>query len=441
MAIMPKGEYMEFLENYGIFLILIAVGAFLIMLVPMLLRVVVPTNEVHIVQTGRNDLSYGKDTTNGNTYFNWPTWIPLLGIQRTIMPVSVFALDLDNYEAYDQGRLPFMIDVKAFFRIHNSSVAAQRVSSFAELEEQLEAIVQGAVRTVLATNDIEEIMQGRGKFGDEFTREVEEHLANWGVSPVKNIELMDIRDANGSDVIKNIMAKKKSQIDMESRIEVAKNTQLAEISEVDSQREIELQRQEASQQVGLRTVENERRVQMAKEERDQLVNEQQKLTKEKEMEVVRVQNVKSAEINRDIELINADLGKQSAILDADGKLEATKKEAEGLRVKGEARASAEKSMLLAPVEAQTTLAREIGQNQGYQTYLVTIEQIKASQAVGMEQARAMANAEVKIIANSSSPSGGMNKVMDLFTSQGGQQIGAMIESFKNTTDVAKNILN
>jgi flotillin len=142
--------------------------SFLFLLFAFAWRRVVPTNEVHIVQTRKETISYGKGTGHGNTYYEIPSWIPRLGVSKIILPMSVFDLDLSGYEAYDKGRLPFVVDVKAFFRISESNVAAQRVSSFKELGDQLEAIVQGAVRTILAASDIEEIMQGRSKFGDEF---------------------------------------------------------------------------------------------------------------------------------------------------------------------------------------------------------------------------------------------------------------------------------
>ena len=70
---------------------------------------------------------------------------------------------------------------------------------------------------------IEEIMQERSKFGGAFTKEVDGQLTDWGVCTVKNIELMDIRDSEKSFVIQNIMKKKRSHIEMESRTEVAKN--------------------------------------------------------------------------------------------------------------------------------------------------------------------------------------------------------------------------
>ncbi|MEO6172524.1 MAG: SPFH domain-containing protein, partial [Arenimonas sp.] len=188
----------------------VAVVIFLTLFIALLLRRVVPTNEVHIIQSGKATVSYGKDHEAGNTYYEWPAWLPKIGIVKIVLPVSVFDGDLEAYEAYDKGRLPFVVDVKAFFRISDSNLAAQRVSSFDELRSQLHAILQGAVRTILASADIEEIMQGRSQFGEAFTREVETQLVNWGVSTVKNIELMDIRDSTGSHVIKNIMEKKKS---------------------------------------------------------------------------------------------------------------------------------------------------------------------------------------------------------------------------------------
>ena len=418
------------------------------------LRRVVSTNEVHIVQSSKRTTSYGKDTGNGNTYYEWPSSWPVFGITKSVFPVSVFDLDLLAYEAYDKGRLPFVVDVKAFFRINNSDVAAQRVASFEELNNQLRAVVQGAVRTILASNDIEEIMQGRSKFGDEFTKEVNGQLANWGVETVKNIELMDIRDNKGSEVIHNIMEKKKSHIEMESRSEVAKNKQLAAIAEIEAKKEVDLQSQSAQQTVGLRTIENQKQVALQDQARIQSVKEQERTTKEKEMAVLQVQNIRAAEIEKEVQIVkanqnrettvlvaqaakqtailNAEASKDTATLIAEGQLETTKRNAEGIALVGQAKADAEKAMQLAPVQAQITLAKEIGANESYQKYLVTIRQVEATQAVGMEQAKALMEADVKIISNTGSPSAGLTNVMDLFSSKGGTELGAMLEGLAQT---------
>lgn len=411
----------------GLFGLLVLTG-----FVALFLRRVVPTNEVHIVQSAKKTTSYGKDTGNGNTYYEWPSWLPVIGVTKGIMPVSVFDLDLNTYEAYDKGRLPFVVDVKAFFRVTESDVAAQRVASFDELLGQLQAIVQGAVRVILASNDIETILNGRSAFGAQFTEEVTEQLKNWGVSTVKNIELMDIRDSQGSAVIKNIMEKKKSHIEMESRTEVAKNKQAAAIAEIEAQKEIDLKAQTAKQDVGLRTTTAEREVALAQQQKIQAVSEQAKTTKEKEMAVLQVEHVRKSEIARQTALIKAEQDKGVQVLAAEAQLETKRREADGIVAEGNARAGAATAMELAPVQAQITLAKEIGGNEGYQKYLVTIEQVRAAQAVGIEQAKALTQADVKVITNSGSPSEGLTSVMDLFSSKGGTQVGAMLEALSNT---------
>lgn len=403
------------------------------------LRRVVNTNEVHIVQSGGQTTSYGKDTGNGNTYYEWPTWIPVIGMTKTVLPMSNFDVDLQSYEAYDKGRLPFVVDVKAFFRIKDSNIAAQRVANFDELMGQLSAIVQGAVRTILASSDIEEIMQGRSTFGDQFTNEVKEQLSAWGCEAVKNIELMDIRDSQGSNVIKNIMEKKKSFIEMESRQEVAKNSQKAQQAEIEANREVDLQRQEAKQTVGLRSIEAERQVELSRQEAAQALKEKEKLTKEKEMAVLQVEHVKKAEIEKEISVIKAEEQKQVEILNADAELEAKLRQAKGIETEGQAKASAEKALQLAPVQAQIELAKEIGGNKSYQQYLITIEQVKAHRDVGMEQAKALHKSNIKVIANASSPNAGISNVMDMFSSNGGTQIGAMLEGFAQT-EIGEKIL-
>jgi flotillin len=429
------------------------------------LRRVVNTNEVHIVQSAKTTTSYGKDTGNGNTYYEWPSSWPVIGVTKAVLPVNIFNLKLENYEAYDADRLPFVVDITAFFRIADSNIAAQRVASIKELEKQLLNILESAARVILGKSTMDAIMRGRSEFGDEFTNEVSGQLASWGVETVKNIELMDIRDSANSSVIKNIMEKKKSFIEMESRVEVAKNKQTAQIAEIEAQKNVDLQKQETQQLVGLRTIEAQRQVDLQNQEKSQAVKEQERLTKEKEMAVLRMEHLRKAEINRDVEVLRADQNKQTTVIQAQalretalinaegdkqaallkaeaqkdtttliaqGEFEAAKRQAEAIALAGTAKAEAEKAMQLAPVQAQITLAKEIGENAKYQEYLVTIRKIEAGQAVGIEQAKALSNADVKVITNSGSPTTGLNNVMDLFSSRGGTEVGAMLEGLAQT---------
>lgn len=444
-------------------LVSIGVGAFLFVTVflAIFFRVVVSTNDVHIVQSAKKTVSYGKDQQAGNVYYQWPSWVPRFGVKTIQLPVSVFDQTLDGYAAYDKGRVPFIIDIIAFFRITNSNTAAQRVHSFPELLEQLKSILQGAIRSILASSEIEEILEGRSKFGEMFTKEVDHQLIEWGVQNVKSIELMDIRDAEGSHVIANIMAKKKSLIEMQSRIEVANNIKSAQMAEVDAKREVEVRQQDAVQQVGIRTAQQVKEVGVANEKAKQDVKEEAKITAEKDMAVLQVQHVRQAEIQKQVQIVEAEQvkattvihaegqkqqaivqaegTKQQTVIVAEGNLEQAKLHAEGVRVEGEAKGAADTAVLMAPVTTQVTLAKEIGQNPGYQTYLVSIRQIEANQVVGIEQAKALTAAEIKVIANSGNVVDGVDSVMGLLTPKGGTQIGAMLEAFKNT-DVGKAVV-
>ena len=419
-------------------------------------RRVVPTNMVHIVQSSKSTVSYGRGRDAGNTYYEIPSFVPFFGVTVTQFPESVFDLNLKDYDAYDVDRLPFLVDVRAFFRISDSQIAAQRVSNFAELQGQLSGVLQGAVRSVLAQYNLDHIMSDRATLGKEFSQVVDEGLKEWGVSTVKTIEFMDIRDSRDSQVIHNIMAKKKSFIEMESRVEVAKNIQEAETKEIEAQRQVALSKTQAQQQVGQRQAEMEKEVGIAKERASQEVQAEAKVTTERLMEVNKVQSVRQAEIDKEVavvkaeqeqqvkvvgaeaekraQIINAEAEKESTVQIADGNLIATKKQAEGIQAEGLAKAEAEKAILLAPVNAQITLAQEIGQNGGYQTYLIELRRVEATENVGKEMAQALKEADLKVIANGGNVQEGLAGITDIISSKGGTNIAGMLTALAQTPE-------
>lgn len=413
-------------------------------------RIVVPTNLVHIVQSGKKTTSYGAAQA-ANSYYAWPDWIPIIGVKVIILPISVFRVELEGYAAYDKGRLPFVLDVLAFFRVSDPSKAAERISSTEELVDQLMGIMQGVVRTILANEELETILGERAKFSGLFTEEVREQLPQWGIEAVKSIELMDIRDGAQSQVIANIMAKKKSYIEMESRTEVAKNMQAASVAEITAQQAVKTREQEALEQVGIRTAEKDQRVGISTQQAQQAIQEETKNTAVKQMAVQEVNQVRAAEIARGVAVVQAEQSKEVAkvtaegvklrtVTEAEGALSAAKLSAEGLSATGKAKGEAEQAILMAPVNTQITLAKEIGENQGYQTYLISVRQIEATQAVGIAQAGALENADVKIFANTGTPADGVTSVRDLFSARGGLALGAMAEGLK-ATETGEKILS
>ena len=321
-SLTEPGDKVLVLDN-GIFVV------FLVLYVLGLRRIVRP-DQVHVVQRNNTSDVYGSSARDnkGNTYYEFPEWIPRLGVTVKKLPTAIFDVNLTEYDAYDKDRLPFLVDIKAFFRIFDFRVAASKVRDTKELEDQLKGIVQGAVRSLLAKEDLESIMSERAKYGKQFTQEVEEQLKEWGVVAVKNIELMDIKDSHNSEVIANIMKKKKSAIEMESRTTVANNMKQAKEAEIVANQAVALKEQDSVREVGLRQAQVQQEVGIANEQQMQKVQEQAKITAEKEMEVQRVREVKSAEITKQAAEVKAAQDKEVATINAETavvKTEADKK--------------------------------------------------------------------------------------------------------------------
>jgi flotillin len=431
---------------------------------------------VHIVQRGSQTVSYGTKKSS-NVYYEWPGWLPKLGVTVRVLPVSNFDIELKRYEAYDKDRVPFVVDVKAFFHISDTNVAAEKVESFEELKGQLENVVQGAVRSILAKSKLEEIMEERSIFGKQFTEAVNVDLKNWGVEAIKSIELMDVRDADGSQVIHQIMAKRMSAIDMESRTEVAKNQKMAKQAELEAKKEIDVtaaqtekiagEAQAQSQQaIGIAKAESMKKTGIAEQESISDIAKAERSTAEQQMEVVKINQIKQAEIDRERAIIAAEQEKQKMEIQAQADkfrveteaaaiLEAKRKEAEAVKTvgtaeaevimaKGVSEAESRKAMELAGVTAQTTLAKEIGENKPYQEYLIKIKEVEVSQVIGVAQyesiAKALAAADLKLLVNSGDVHSGIGKLTDLFTSKGASQLNGLIEGLKQT-DEGKNLIS
>ena len=430
-------------------------------------RRVVEPNEVHIVQSSGSTTIYGKQkivegNDSGkvdkvsNSYFEWPAWWPVIGVQSVVLPLSNFELKLNSYDAYDIGKVPFVVDIVAFFRIEDAAIAAKRVSSLQELHAQLTAILQGAVRTILAKHDIEQIMEDRSTYGEAFTTEVASQLRAWGVVNVKSIELMDIRDGNDSQTISNIMAKKESFIEKQSRTEVAANIRDAETAEIEARQVVEVRQQEAQQKVGERTAQKDQKVGIANELAQQEIKEQARTTAEKDMAVKLVENVRAAEINKDVqvvkaeetkqtqiiraegareqEVINADAEKQQTVIVAEGNLQESLKNAEGILAVGTSEAETKRLAEMAIVSPQLELADGIGENEKYQGYMVRIENVHKDRDVGIENAKALQDAGIKMIVNSGDAPTGLTNILDVFSTNGGTQIAGMVEAIRQTDE-------
>ncbi len=456
------------LATLGGGIILIAVAVIATMLA-FAWRRIVPTNMVHVVQYKKKTIAFGAGLSAGNIYYEVPSFIPVFGVTVTKLPVSNFEVPMDAYPAYDKDRVPFELDLMAFLRISDPVIAAQRINTFSDLKDQMFRVCESAVRAVLGAHDIHEIMLKRTTLGEAFTNEIKEELQSWGVEAVKNIALNDVRDINGSKEgpIHRIMAEKTSEIEAQSRRKVAEQKRVAQEAEIANQQSVDIRAQEAKQLVGEREAQQVQAVGIAQEKAKQATAEQAAETKRKDMEVVSVETQRKAEIAKAAAIVKADQDKQTAVITAEaakqvaivraegdkqqqvitaegqktnltliaeGNLQTALREAEGIEAKGKAQGAAETAIAMAPVTANLALAKEIGSNEGYQTYLVSIRNVEKDEAIGVAYAGAVEKADLKVIANGGSIQGGVQSLGDLFSSKGGVALGSALEGFAATEE-------
>ncbi len=427
-----------------------AAGIFLIILIVniLLLRRIVPADMVHVVQTNKKTTSYGKNTGNGNVYYQWPKWIPILGIEVKELPVSNFDMPLNNYEAYDKDRVPFVVDVRTFFRISDTNQAAEKVASMEELQKHLEAIVQGAVRNIMAKARLEDIMEERSVYGQQFTDEVKDQLQEWGVVAVKNIELMDIRDSNESNVIENIMAKKKSEIEMDSRITVATNKKLAQEAEIEAEREVEVKQAEKEKVIGEKNAEKEEMIGIANEKAKQHIAVEAEETAKNELAVEKVRQVTNASIQQEketidaetvkkITLIKAEQDKERVRIDADAQKEKIKIDADAEKYRVEIKAEADKNAVKIDTDAvkyQIETRAEADKN-AKEKEATAIKTLKEAEAQGIK-AVGTANADAEKQMQLARVTAEITLAEKIGTNEGYQEYLVRLETVKQQANVA-----
>ena len=467
---------MEFFTSFAWIVIIV------ILIIIIYLRRVVPTNEVHIIQKWSSSTPHWKWFKWWNTYLAFPSWVPFFWVAIQKLPLSVFDLQLNWYKAYDSWKVPFIVDITAFFNINQPEMAAQKIYTMWELKDQLNETLKWVVRKVLASKDIIEIMESRKEIKDEFYAEVLNAVKEWWVDS-KNVEFMDIRDPSdwSSQVISNIMMKKRSQIEADSKIEVAENQKRAiiekenkesearakaaeakaraDIISSDALRESEVKRIENEKLTQNKDIEKEKLLAVQKEEAKQKVYESEKVTKEKELDVKKVESEKNAEIAKSIELIKADEQKQKSIIDAEAEKETitiqaqadktkVELEAEADKTKVDLEAQAEKNRIesiwlakakeidyLGTAEAKnkTEMAKALNSfSNGSLWFLVKELEVKLSEVVDLEKAKALNNADVKVISTWSNGGEWVKNFMDLFSAKWWTNLWAMLESLKNT---------
>lgn len=396
----------------------------LTLFIAMLWRSIVPQDEVHIVNTSKESKPYGDPKevdeklaqgkkSYGNVYYEFPHWIPVLGVVVKKLTLNVFQVNLDNYPAYDQDKVPFVVDFKSWFVIDNPIVAAKRIKDMSELKAQLQEMLQGIVRKTMAGKTIKEIMESRAELRDIFVKEVGEQCKDWGVK-LNSIEFTDIRDMDGDEfrVIDDIKRVQSSAIEKERRVAEAENEKQARLSEIQSKREADLEDVIAKETVEKRDADRKKIVGIANEQAEQEIKEQAKLTKEKEVAVKRTEEVGTAEYQKEkviieanakkeFEIIQAQAEQQSLAIEAEGQKEKDRLEGEGIAAKINAEGEAEANVIQKKGEAKAIALEKEAEAKKKLQEALKVElgalAIEAQKEVGVANAAALGKADIRIL--------------------------------------------
>ena len=85
------------------------------------------------------------------------------------------------------------------------------------------------------------------------------------------------------------------------------------------------------------------------------------------------------------------------------------------------------------------LAKEIGSNKEYQSYLISIRKIEANEKIGVAQAENINGADIKIIAGGGNVADSVNNAVEVFSPKGGFSVAGALEALA-ATDAGKELL-
>lgn len=357
------------------------------------LYTIVPADYAHVVvQKGRTRIF--SPTTGGKAaYYRIPSWFFLFGLGMQIhrIPLKQLSLNVPKFLTFDKDRARFTCDIVAYVTVNDPLVAARRFSGNVDyLKEEVSKQVQAITRDATTKSAIREIINDRESLIAQINAPLQKVLATWGLE-LQDIELIDFQDPVGEDashVIADISSIIEEQINSEARQKNAEQKKTARMKEAESE-EIAKQRE----------ITRDELVAMREQDKIKKVAEQQKIAKEAELEVTKVQQVKTAEIQKAKMIVEANQAKEVEGINKEQKLLAGQGDrlAAEERAKGDAAPIREKGY--AEAEAKEKLQAALNKFQDAAIRALVAEKIVAmQQAVGIETAKALSQADVRVFA-------------------------------------------
>ena len=343
---------------------------------------VVPPTEAHVVASGNAKWVVSSDdklsSHNKRAYFAYP-------LIRKIRILDVTVKDLDIvHETYEKNQARYNVRASLKYRIVDPLTASETFTNDEDLNTLLKGVLQSAVRAVTVQFDVTDARANKLEMEKGIKIQIENDLNAWGIVLV-NFQLIDFQDTMDSKIISNISKRREVEIESTTREVNAEKIKQAVMKEA-----------EAKQASATREIERDEAIAKREQDKIKTVAEQQKVAQEKTFEVVRVQTIKQAEIDKDRAVIMANQLKDVEAVNKDKKLlqgqgdramqeEQAKGSAAHFKEDGLAQAAAKEALQAALNKFEDKAIRA----------LVAEKIVEMQQAVGIETARALSQADVK----------------------------------------------
>ena len=251
---------------------------------------VVPVNEAHI-RILQNTKSVFSSRVGKSAY-----WVVPFITKLHKLPLCNLAIPVNDIKLNDRDMAKFVCDIMCFVNINNIDLAVERLIltdtekemgfDFIKLSEDLRAIMESVGRTVTTKQTLLDIYMNRSLLDQAITREVEAVFPKWGIQLV-DLELKDIKDAQGSTIIQDIERKVAAEIRRDAEIRVATTTKEAELAKAEAEESYRKRQIAKDQQIGI-----------AEQEKNQQIAEREVIANIQKVEAQRKLDVGRAEIEK-----------------------------------------------------------------------------------------------------------------------------------------------
>lgn len=409
--------------------ILIGIIAFTIIGIASTYKIVPPT-EAHLVtsESGRfvasSDNTLGIDGENTKrAYFAIPSFIPFFGTQIRVMNVAIKEIQLSQ-ETFEKNQARFMADSSTKYRIKNIKIASETFSTDEEVEEQLKGVIASSVRDVTSKVDVIEARSNKQKMEDSIKQVMNKNLEAWGLELV-NFQVVDLRDTDKSSIITDISLRREKEISADTRIQNAERIKQARVKEAEAD---EIARQ--------REIEKDQRIAEQEQIKKMKVAEQEKIAQQRAYDVLQVQTIRQAEIDKEKAIVLANQLVETETINRERK----RLEGEGDRLKLEEQAKGEASPIrekgFAEAEALDKKQEALNKFTPQAIQALTAEQlVSANKDVGIATANALSKADVRVLAGGDQSGLNLGKLVESMSVASPNVASAFINKLSRPNDL------